>query len=634
VEFKPKTRHAKPVRRARPTRFAASSLVNRTYQSEIRRVLSATGAQAKLTIGQPNDKYEQEADRVADQVMRMSDADVAQRVETGTVQPMRIQRMCPECEEEMAQRQPMEEKEGMLQSKLNGELLQRQPMEEEEEELQAKEMPGQTPTVAPNLESRINSLKGGGQPLDSSVRAFFEPRFGRDFSNVRVHTDSNAADTAKSIHARAFTLGNHVVMGGGEFQPKSQSGRRLLGHELTHVVQQNWGLIGSTNIQRGIGGGHDLKSPRFANNPSLEAAFDGKKYITNGASGDYVKKIQNALEDLGNKLPKYGADGKFGAETNSAVRRYQTSKTFQVDGIVGPETMGGLDRDFNGRGKHPTPKPVFPIKKAKKVSFLEDGAAFGWDNHTDPKVPWKSVKVGATDTVKAKVDPVDPVDVVASVMFDSSDTGKVKVTPEQPTGASQVLTITGVSIGVADIRAMLGPKVVGYFKVAIYGKKSKSVGVRLVHEKHYKSSDVADATLKNFTKKVYKQAVFDWAFKRLHKKTIGFDKNKNGEIDVSTWMTEEMKTVRDGAESKRYDRNVFIVSNPSDGSFGIAGFNQRFAYIFADSNGSPEKSFAHELGHTLGLDHKNSDNTNNMSQGDSAGKWRLRKDQWDQVNSS
>jgi len=183
--------------------------------------------QAKLTIGQPNDKYEQEADSVADRVMRMSDADVAQRVKTGTVQPMQIQRRCPECEEEMAQRQPMEE----------------------EEELQAKEMPGKTPTVAPNLESRINSLKGGGQPLDSATRSFFEPRFGHDFSNVRVHTDSSSADTAKSINARAFTLGNHVAMGSGEYQPNSQSGQRLLGHELTHVVQQGE-LQTSSKVQK------------------------------------------------------------------------------------------------------------------------------------------------------------------------------------------------------------------------------------------------------------------------------------------------------------------------------------------------------------------------------------------------
>jgi len=239
--------------KAVPHRFNPKS--DKLQRNAIRNILSSSGAQAKLTIGQPNDKYEQEADRVADQVMSMSDADVAQRVETGTVQPMQIQRMCPECENDMAQRQPMEEDEEMLQPKLRDESLQRQPLEEEEEEeLQAKEMPGQTPTVTPNLESRINSLKGGGQPLDSDTRSFFEPRFGHDFSKVRVHTDDASADAAKSINARAFTLGNHVVMGAGQYQPKSQQEKRLLGHELTHVVQQGRG--GLSHIQM-LGGGPD-----------------------------------------------------------------------------------------------------------------------------------------------------------------------------------------------------------------------------------------------------------------------------------------------------------------------------------------------------------------------------------------
>jgi len=246
MEFASKTRYAKPVQRAKPSRVAPSRSVNRDSQAEISRVLRSVGAQAKLSIGQPNDKYEQEADAVADKVMRMSDADVVQRVESGTVQPMRIQRTCEGCEEEMAQRQPMEE----------------------DEELQAKEVPGQTPTVAPNLESRINSLKGGGQPLDSATRSFFEPRFGHDFSKVRVHADSSSADIAKSINARAFALGDHVVMGSGEYQPRSQSGQHLLGHELTHVIQQGGGVIHPNAIMNMESRSRSLFSPDVSQYPN------------------------------------------------------------------------------------------------------------------------------------------------------------------------------------------------------------------------------------------------------------------------------------------------------------------------------------------------------------------------------
>lgn len=191
--------------------------------------------QAKLTIGQPNDQYEQEADRVAEQVMRMSEP--------------KIQRVCPECEDEL-QRQLMEEEEEeeeTLQTKPLAEqitpLVQRQaePMEEEEEEetLQTKTASGKLPTVSSSLQNRITALRGSGQPLPQSERAFFEPLFGTDFSQVRVHADSQAAETARTVNARAFTLGRDIVFDAGQYQPSVSEGRRLLAHELAHVVQQS-----------------------------------------------------------------------------------------------------------------------------------------------------------------------------------------------------------------------------------------------------------------------------------------------------------------------------------------------------------------------------------------------------------
>jgi hypothetical protein len=223
VQTKRIQRQMADMRGIRPSIFGYVGPEAKVQQAEIHRILRSTGTQAKLTVGQPNDKYEQEANRVADQVMAMPDP--------------RLQRQ-PEGEEE----------EETLQTKQLTDqitpLVQRQeesPEEEEEEILQAKEVPGQTPEVTPGLESSINSLKGGGQPLDPATRTFFEPRFGHDFGHVQVHTDSAAANTAKAINARAFTLGNHVVMGSGEYQPTSQSGQRILGHELTHVIQQGEG---------------------------------------------------------------------------------------------------------------------------------------------------------------------------------------------------------------------------------------------------------------------------------------------------------------------------------------------------------------------------------------------------------
>src|SRR5574341_280119 len=111
--------------------------------------------------------------------------------------------------------------------------------EDEEETIHTKETSGGTPTLSPSVENDLDSLRGGGQPLSPSVRAFFEPRFGYDFSGVQVHTNGRAAETAQRVNARAFTVGLNVVLGSGEYTPGTIEGKKLLAHELTHVVQQS-----------------------------------------------------------------------------------------------------------------------------------------------------------------------------------------------------------------------------------------------------------------------------------------------------------------------------------------------------------------------------------------------------------
>lgn len=180
------------------------------------RVLQTTGmpvAQAKLTIGKPDDAYEREADRVADQVMRMPNASPASAP---------IQRLCPECEDEV-QRQPIEEEE------------------EEEETIQAKPAAGPSPAVTADVAGGVTRARSGGRPMSQVARSFFEPRFGHEFSAVRVHTDASAARSARAVNARAYTLGRNIVFGSGEYAPETDRGRTLLAHELTHVIQQGEG---------------------------------------------------------------------------------------------------------------------------------------------------------------------------------------------------------------------------------------------------------------------------------------------------------------------------------------------------------------------------------------------------------
>src|SRR5207248_3083964 len=87
-------------------------------------------------------------------------------------------------------------------------------------------------------------LRSPGQPLDAATRAFIEPRFGHDFSGVRVHTDAKAAESARAVDALAYTVGEDVVFGPDGFRPDTSAGQKLLAHELTHVLQQNAGAAG------------------------------------------------------------------------------------------------------------------------------------------------------------------------------------------------------------------------------------------------------------------------------------------------------------------------------------------------------------------------------------------------------
>jgi hypothetical protein len=195
----------------------------------VQRLIKSGALQAKLRIGQPGDIYEQEADRVAEQVMRMPESPT---LFSGTSNIHSIQRECPGCEDEELKRQPIEEEEE--------EELRRQPIEEEkEEELQTKATSGGISEVNPEIESHIQNIQGAGHPLPESTRAFFEPRFGTDFIQVRVHTDAKAAESAREVNARAYTVGPDIVFGVGEYAPGKSEGQRLLGHELTHVMQQN-----------------------------------------------------------------------------------------------------------------------------------------------------------------------------------------------------------------------------------------------------------------------------------------------------------------------------------------------------------------------------------------------------------
>lgn len=186
----------------------------------------------ELKVSQPHDPAEREADQIADRIMRMPVGDerpMPSSVNSGNT----IHRACAACEDE-------------------GTTIQRKPLPSQES------LSSHTPAHV------LNVLGSGGSSLDLQTRSFFEPRFGYDLSSVQIHTGDAAAESAQVFQARAYTLGNNIVFGYGEFKPDLESGKYLLAHELAHVVQQS----GSTNsIRRQTEG-----LPASSLIPSLSAA--------------------------------------------------------------------------------------------------------------------------------------------------------------------------------------------------------------------------------------------------------------------------------------------------------------------------------------------------------------------------
>ena len=138
-------------------------------------------------------------------------------------------------------------------------------------------------------------LRSGGQPLEPETRAFFEPRFGHDFSQVRVHTGTMAAESASAVNALAYTVGNDVVFGAGEYSPQSHAGRRLLAHELSHVLQQRAGLA-TIAVENGVDAAYEREAERIS-----ERVADHADELLSDTQLNY--RITSARADASASLP-------------------------------------------------------------------------------------------------------------------------------------------------------------------------------------------------------------------------------------------------------------------------------------------------------------------------------------------
>jgi hypothetical protein len=249
---------------------AGADLMNIQRTIGNKAVGSMLTVQTKLTVGPVGDPYEQEADRMgkeaadhiaASEISGSSKPDV-QRSEGGESEEEELQ-MKPsveaiqrseggESEEEELQMKPSgeaiqrseggESEEEELQMKPSGEAIQRsEGGESEEEELQMKSSGDGSFDAGASIESRIKSQQGSGSRMDDKIQAKMESAFNADFSKVNIHDNAESSKLNASLGAEAFATGNDIFFREGRYNPESQQGQELLGHELTHVIQQRGG---------------------------------------------------------------------------------------------------------------------------------------------------------------------------------------------------------------------------------------------------------------------------------------------------------------------------------------------------------------------------------------------------------
>ena len=300
--------------------------------------------QRKLNVGKPGDKYEVEADDMANKVVdKIGEQNTIQKTEgneeelqqkplAASVTPLaqrkesteedQVQSKCDECEkEEPVQKQEDEEPI----QKMNREEEQVQKMDKEEEpiqkvedekELQAK---SNVPNTSATIASRLKKSKGRGSKLSAEARNEMESGFGADFNNVNIHTDSGAVQMNKELRAQAFTHGNDVYFNQGKYNPNSREGKHLLAHELTHVIQQD------SFIRKKDNSSNESSKPK---NPLVGLKRgDGLIYGTWDLR-PRVKLLQQKLnEKTGSRLK---IDGMFGKNTGKILRTYKATMDSEI----------------------------------------------------------------------------------------------------------------------------------------------------------------------------------------------------------------------------------------------------------------------------------------------------------------
>jgi len=295
-----------------------------------------------------------------------------------------------------------------------------------------------TPSRGPNLLRAPSAppivrdvLRAPGQPLNAGTRGFMEPRFDCDFSRVRVHTDPRAAESARSVNARAYAVGSHVVFGAGEFAPDTTGGRKLLAHELAHVAQQRAAS----------------PDPRICRDDRFEhEAENAARIVTEGSQGAVPSLTATAggLMAQGNGGPTFPRSGVwttdyltiildsnrqncFGAADISSLDRYSNCGSPERGQFCQSLSVPYEVRFFVDRATQPRPKPFTPPTVRASFDFVTTSGKPGF-------------KFDQTDSSPKYTKPNDPLtpSFGANFPIGSSESGTLKVLLEMKDGDSGV----------------------------------------------------------------------------------------------------------------------------------------------------------------------------------------------------
>lgn len=362
--------------------------------------LTPSPIQAKLKVGKPGDRYEQEADKMADQVVQhLSETSPASPppVNGGNISSIgssHTQTKCAEC----AKEEQLQKREGEEELATKGEELQRKPIfdsgtDPPEENIQRKpifESEGDTPTSlqrkcskcgketqetpiqaksqnsprnpTSSLQSRLNASKGKGRPLSNDVRNSMESSFGSDFSKVRVHTSSEAVQMSQELGAQAFTHGSDIYFSKGKYNTNSDKGKHLLAHELTHTVQQ-----GGAIRRAGNDSGGETKEENLADIPThrygkiiedgtsfkiilenfpVKKSYDGNKGIQTDfvfadkprEGKEHENKWKEQIKPIVQEQLRKVARGKISGSTTKKYRLNLVRRRFKNYGLIGSFT--------------------------------------------------------------------------------------------------------------------------------------------------------------------------------------------------------------------------------------------------------------------------------------------------------